>query len=240
MTDHRHGAPFSFRTGMVALVVAASSLASISCGGSSPGPAPALDSFAVAVADVSGESTVRQAESTPWKAAATGEILGVAGAVKTGADGAVGLDLPGGGLSRILASSEVAVLEIARAAAESPSSLGLEVLRGAGLFRWEPGSGELTVRTPHVNAAVLGTEFALQVSGAGTRLIVATGVVRVERGGREQTVRGGYECVTPPQGPPALPTGVRLIGGAEGLAGELERFVDAAGKSRQRRSIERE
>lgn len=217
-------------------------LLALACGPSKPPVATGPGAAAVAISEATGEATRRTEAKSDWAPAAKGDRLTQSGSVKTGADGSVWLELPGGGVSHLQSNAELSVSELVGAesaeAGGSPARLLLELLQGAGLFRWEPSGGELTIKTPHVQAAVLGTEFALEVTAEGTTLIVARGKVRLEKGTREQVVEAGRQCVAPATGELQTPVPAQLIGGT-GLAGQLERFVEQGKGLRQRRGIER-
>ncbi len=99
---------------------------------------------------------------------------------------AVCLDGPGGDVVYAKGPCEVRV-----PCPTTPDVLGtsLGLLKGLGFFRYDPNRGRITVDTPHVAAAVLGTQFVLDVGESSTRVLVIEGTVQVE--GRE----GGLQLV---------------------------------------------
>ncbi len=194
--------------------------------------------FAVLVAETSGDADCRLGSGVEWARSEAEQVIPREGAIRTGADGDVWLDLPSGGISHVAKESLLEVLDLDRSDAGVDSSVILRLLQGVGFFRWSPGGASLQVETPHVQAAVLGTEFVLEVKEGSTRIIVSKGRVELLGQDRSLVINEGHQSITRIGEPPGMPEPVRLIA-AQGLAGELERFGDRAGNLRNRRTIDR-
>ena len=204
------------------LTLIGASLGIHGCGTSSKEPRPDR----AEVAEISGSVEDLLSGSGAWKVAAAGDLMETDGAIRTGSDGTAWLDLPGGGLSQVEASSRLEIREILKEDNQVDIwQTTLSMVRGSCFFSWTPGKGRFTVKTPHVTAAVLGTEFALSVTAEETRLIVARGQVELTRDGESVVVSRDQEAIAM-EGRPIEPPRSVNPNQVEGLVGRLKTFQE--------------
>jgi len=142
-----------------------------------------------------------------WLSASSGVQVEAGARIRTGPLSSAMLVLPEESEIRLMAETEISVVEMRASRDSADISIALYQWLGQTYSRVRPlptASSEFVIETPTAVAAVRGTEFVVDVEPDGaTNVAVVEGLVEVVGQGNAVTVQAGYQTVVRPDRPPA-------------------------------------